>query len=80
MMSHAQMASPSPDDRDARREMDDAQRETVYRLMWLASLWLFPSEEQYARIFPDDGWPLPAQSALSEPPPNRARRAGTPVD
>jgi hypothetical protein len=56
MMGHAQTASPSPDDRDERREMDDAQRETAYRLMWLASLWVFPNEEQYARIFPDKPW------------------------
>ncbi|MDP2675494.1 MAG: hypothetical protein Q8Q00_11420 [Dehalococcoidia bacterium] len=56
MMGHAQTASPSPDAGSDRRESDDAQRETVYRLMWLASLWVFPSEEQYARIFPDKPW------------------------
>ncbi len=56
MIGHARTASPSLDDRDARREMDDAKRETVYRLLWLASLWIFPNEEQYARIFPDKPW------------------------
>ncbi len=56
MIGHAWTASPSLDDRDARREMDDAKRETVYRLLWLASLWIFPNDEQYARIFPDKPW------------------------
>ena len=50
------LASPSPDDRDARREIDEARRETVYRLLWLASLSLFPNEDQYARIFADEPW------------------------
>jgi hypothetical protein len=48
-MGHAQTASSSPRARDERRERDDAQRETVYRLLWLASLRVFPSEDQYAR-------------------------------
>lgn len=55
-MGNTRTASSSPAARDERREIDGAQRETLHRLLWLASLWVFPSEEQYARIFPDKPW------------------------
>jgi len=55
-MGNPRTASSSPEARDERREIDGAQRETLHRLFWLASLWVFPSEEQYARIFPDKPW------------------------
>lgn len=51
-MGDARTAS-SPETWDQRREIDGAQRENLHRLLWLASLWVFPSEDQYARLFWD---------------------------
>jgi hypothetical protein len=56
VMGNTRTGSSSPEACHERREIDGVQRETLHRLLWLASLWVFPSEEQYARIFPDEPW------------------------